>query len=186
MFRIALSVFWFWSFYLGLQGAVGELYAAGIAPDVKSGCLYQLSPPTLTDGQPTTINCDNIGNLKTNCVAGCTGGAPPYAAPANMVRGSASSTVNTAVALIAAGGVGVKTYITGLECYRSDAGTAAVTVTFSDANSMVMVLPNSGGGGGSNVSLNVPLVTAANTAFTFTVSAATTTVYCNAQGYSGA
>jgi hypothetical protein len=102
-----------------------------------------------------------------------------------MVRGAASSTVNTAVTLLAGQGVGLKTYITGLECYRSDAGTAAVTVTFNDSAPTVIVLPNSGGGGGSNIPFNVPLVTAANTALTFTVSVATTTVYCNMQGYSG-
>jgi hypothetical protein len=109
----------------------------------------------------------------------------PYANRENYVRGAASATGTGATTIIAAQGASVKTYITDLECGRSDAGTSAIIVTFSDAASTVLVIPNSGGGGGNNKTFNVPLVTAANTAFTFTAGSGVTTLYCDAQGYTG-
>ena len=47
---------------------------------------------------------------------------------ANMVRGAASSTSNTAVTLIAAPATGVRLYITGLQCYNSGATTSTITL----------------------------------------------------------
>ena len=109
----------------------------------------------------------------------------PYSPRELMLRGSASSTSNTAVTLISAQGVGVKTYITDVECGRTDAGTTAIYVTLSDTASTILVLPNSGGGGGNSKTFNVPLATPANTAFQFISSASTSTVYCSVQGFAG-
>lgn len=34
-------------------------------PDSLPGCIYNSSPPTLTTGQVTALQCDSAGRLKT-------------------------------------------------------------------------------------------------------------------------
>ena len=109
----------------------------------------------------------------------------PYAARELMVRGMASTSSTLSVSLIGPQGSGVKTYITDIQCGRTDAGTTALAVTFNDNANTVMVLPNNGGGGGNNISPKIPLVTAANATFTFSSSISVGTLICNAQGFSG-
>ena len=109
----------------------------------------------------------------------------PYSNRENQVGGSATATGTAATTIIAAGGASVKTYVTDVECGRTDAGSTAVYVTFNDSHSTILVLPNSGGGGGHDKTFETPLATAAATAFTFTSSASISTIYCSAQGFSG-
>jgi hypothetical protein len=109
----------------------------------------------------------------------------PYAARELMVRGMASTSSTLSVSLIGPQGSNVKTYITDIQCGRTDAGTTALAVTFNDNANTVMVLPNNGGGGGNNISPKIPLVTAANATFTFSSSISVGTLICNAQGFSG-
>ena len=146
--------------------------SSGIAPGGKA---QSSEPAAATTGNLTASFFDLAGKQVTS----------PYANRENMVRGSASSTNTSAHTLIAAGGAGIKTYITAIQCGRTDAGTSAIAVTFSNAAADVMVIPNNGGGGGNNQTFPVPLATAANTAFTFTSGTSTSTVYCSAQGFSG-
>lgn len=124
----------------------------------------------------------------TNAALGVSGNpvitAP--AAPGTMLRGHASSTGTGATTVIAAQGSGVKIYVTGIQIGRTDAGTAALTVTLNDTATSVFVVPDAGNGGGSNVVFDVPLVVAANTALTFTSGTGVTTLHVNAQGYTGA
>jgi hypothetical protein len=110
----------------------------------------------------------------------------PYTANTNYVRGAASATGTSATTLLPAA-TSLKNYVVAIQCYRSDTpgSPSTITITFNDSASTVIVLPNTGGGGGSNVPLTIPLVTATDTAFTFTSGTNTTTVYCNAQGYTG-
>jgi hypothetical protein len=103
--------------------------------------------------------------------------------PSNLVSGEASATGTAATRIIAAPTNTRRLYICSAACGRNDAGTTAIFVTFNDTSSTVMVLPNSGGGGGNSVVFASPLTVATATAFTFTSSANTTTVYCNAQGF---
>lgn len=156
--------------------AVGATGAAVPANAVSNGFNAQSAEPAkATTGNLTAAFGDLTGKLVTS----------PYANRESMVRGSVTGTDTAAHTIIAAGGASVKTYITDIECGRSDTGTAAIILTFSDAAATILVLPNSGGGGGNNKTFNVPLVTAANTAFTFTSGTSTSTVYCSAQGFSG-
>jgi hypothetical protein len=140
-----------------------------------SGDAQSSEPSAATTGNLTGAFYDLTGKQVTS----------PYANRENMVRGSATATNTSATTIIAASGSGVKTYITDIECGRSDAGTSAIIVTLNDSASTVLVLPNNGGGGGNSKTFNVPLVTAANTAFTFTSGTSTSTVYCSAQGFKG-
>ena len=108
----------------------------------------------------------------------------PFANKENMVRGSASQTGTSATTLIAAQGAGVKIYVTGVQCKNS--GSTATVVTLNDTETTgsgtVLIVPTSGG---DNEVYQTPLVVSANTALTFIPSAASSTIYCNAQGYSG-
>jgi hypothetical protein len=108
---------------------------------------------------------------------------PGYAASVS----GATSTTSTAAATIIAFGAGWNTtygiHVNGIQCGRTDAGTSAIRITFNDSASTVMVLPNSGGGSASIDFFTSPLQVAADTNFTMTLSANTTTVYCSAQGF---
>lgn len=155
---------------------LGATGSATPANAISNGLDALSSEPTkATTGNLVPAMGDLVGKRVTS----------PYANRENMVRGSASATGTGATTLVAAGGASIKTYITDIECGRSDAGTAAIIVTLSDAAATILVLPNSGGGGGNNKTFNVPLVTAANTAFTFTAGTGATTIYCSAQGFTG-
>jgi hypothetical protein len=155
---------------VGATGAAVPANGPYVAGQARSS-----EPTSATNGNLTGASVDLVGKQITS----------PYANRENYVRGSASSTSNTAVTIIASAGGSLKNYITDVECGRSDAGTAAIIVTFNDSASTILVLPNSGGGGGNNKTFNVPLATAAATAFQFTPGTSTTTVYCSAQGYTG-
>jgi hypothetical protein len=103
----------------------------------------------------------------------------------NLVSGSGSATNTAATQIIAAPSSTRRIYVTGVQCARNDAGTSAVFVTLNDTSSTVIVLPNSGGGGGSNMVFASPLTVASATALTFTASGSISTIYCNAQGFTG-
>lgn len=141
----------------------------------EGGNAVSSEPAKATTGNLTGQMLDLAGKSVTS----------PYANRENQLSGSITGTDTAAHTIIAAQGASVKTYITDLECSRSDAGTAAIVLTFSDAAATVLVVPNNGGGGGHDAHFLVPIVTAANTAFTFTSGTGTTTVYCSAQGYKG-
>jgi hypothetical protein len=145
------------------------------ANSVFSGCRSANTEPTaLTNGQLNGILCGLSGKLVEL----------PYTVKELAVRGTATTTSNTAVTLLAAN-ASFKTYVTSAECWNSSA--VSVTVTFNDSegtgSGTILFLP---AGGGNNARFVVPLVTAAvNTAVTFTPSASETTIGCNAQGYYG-
>lgn len=154
-------------------GATGASVPANAI--TNGGRAQNAEPSAVTNGQLVSLATGLEGKLITL----------PYANKENMIRAAASTVGSTAVTLFSSQGSGVKTYITSIQCFRSDAGTSAVTVTFSDSASTVWVLPNSGGGGGVAQNFPEPLVTAANATFSFQMGANISTAFCNAQGYTG-
>lgn len=155
---------------------IGAFGAAEPANGVAQGVEGQsVEPAAATTGFTIPVMADLVGKVATS----------PYAVRELMLRGSITGTDTAAHTIIAAQGASVKTYITDIECGRNDTGTSPITITFSDSAATVIILPNSGGGGGNNKAFNVPLVTAANTAFTFTSGSSITTVFCSAQGFKG-
>ena len=154
-------------------GATGSAVPANAG--YGGGDALSSEPSKATTGNLTGAFLDLTGKTVTS----------PFANRENMVRGSASETGTSAGTLLAGAGGSLKNYVTDVECGRTDAGTTAIYVTFSDAASTILVLPNNGGGGGNNKTFNVPLATAGNTAFTFTASSGVSTVYCSAQGFTG-
>lgn len=101
----------------------------------------------------------------------------------NMIRGSGSATAASATAFTGMGaqGSGIFIMVTGVQCFRTDAGTTTSYVTLNDSASTPIPLPV--GGGAAPYYATVPLQVAANTAFTFTPADALTTVKCSAQGF---
>jgi hypothetical protein len=103
----------------------------------------------------------------------------------NLVSGSASATTTAATQIIAAPSATRRIYVTAIECGRTDTGSSAISVALNDNATTTLVLPNSGGGGGSNATFSAPLTVPAATALTFAMSSNTSTIYCNAQGFTG-
>lgn len=163
------------------SNTIGTVNAAGVTASgatltenpLANGCRAALSTPTaVTDGQKVSMQCGAEGRVITK----------PYSIKENDLAGAANTTGTGATTIIAAQGASVKIYITGLQCFRTDGGTTLAYVTLNDSASTVEALPPTGG---TNVPFNTPLVVAANTASTFTVSTALTTAYCDEQGYKG-
>ena len=132
----------------------------------------------VSNGQTVGLATDLYGKLVTS----------PWANRENMVRGSSSTAGTAATTLIPAQGVGIKIYVTSMQCFRTDGGTAPIFAGLNDTtsnNGTTVALP---AGGGSNPVFQTPLVVPANTAFTFAPSATVTggQVFCNAQGFNGA
>jgi hypothetical protein len=138
--------------------------------DAIAGRAQNAEPAPASNGQQVQLAVGLEGKLITL----------PFANKENMVRGSASQTGTGATTIIAAQGAGVKIYVTGVQCKNT--GSTTTIVTLNDSASSVLIVPTSGG---DNEVYQTPLVLAANTALTFTPAAASTTLYCNAQGYWG-
>jgi hypothetical protein len=166
---------------LAVQGVTGgkALSSAGATASgasltenpLANGCRAATAAPTaVTDGQKVNAMCGAEGKAVTL----------PYSIKELDVRGTASGTDNAAHSIIASAGGSLKNYITDVQCGNSS--STSTFVTFSDAASSQMYVP---GQGGNNFHLNVPLATAAATAFSFTASTGVTTMVCNAQGYTG-
>jgi hypothetical protein len=154
---------------------------------IQPGWTVFLNTAYLSAGIPTYLAGITASSTATLTVTTGTlvplmgsGGTYPYVAPSNYVRGTASTTGGSATSILPAAGAGLKNYVTALQCFNTSATT--ITATMSDAAASVFGIP---AGGGTNPTFPVPLVTAANTAFTFTPSAGETTITCNAQGYTG-
>ena len=154
----------------GLTGAAVPTTAAFIAARAENA-----EPTPTTNNSLTGLAVGLEGKLITL----------PFANKENMVRGSASATGTSATTLIAAQGSGVKIYVTAVECFNTSASATYVTLndTEGTGSGTTIGVPPSNPNSGSL--FPTPLVIAANTALTFTPAGATTTLYCNAQGYAG-
>jgi hypothetical protein len=146
--------------------------AAATKPPVSEGCRSATSAPTASaDGQVQYALCGAEGKRVIL----------PYAIKELQVRGSSGAvSTTTQTSIIASAGGSLKNYITDLECYNTSATT--ITLSFSDAATSVFILP---AGGGFMKTFNVPLATAAATAFQMTESATAASTGCSAQGFTG-
>jgi hypothetical protein len=129
-----------------------------------------------------TVNCFNPSGGANSAQPCQYSNAAPVA---TLVSGSGSGTNTSAHTIIGAQGANIKMYISSVQCFRTDAGTTADFVTLNDNAATVIGIPNGGGGGGNNIVFQIPIIVAANTAFTFTANAGVSTIYCDAQGYQG-
>lgn len=142
----------------------------------------------VTPGSGANINgvADGSSNFSPR-VAVCDATNPDLCAnvpdKGSYLQGTNTATTTGATTIIAAQGLGIKIYVTAVQCFRDDAGTSLVRATLNDSASTPVPVPQ--GGGSFPSFMVVPLVVAANTALQFTASTAITTMYCSAQGYKG-
>jgi hypothetical protein len=154
------------------QGPTGSAVTANAA--LNGARAASAAPTPVTDGQMVALTAGLEGKLVIL----------PFSVKESMVRGTASQTGTTPTTLIGAQGSGVKLYITGVQCKNTSATGTFVTLNDSETtgSGTILIVP---AGGGDNEVYQTPLVVAANTALTFTPSVGQSTIYCNAQGYTG-
>lgn len=98
----------------------------------------------------------------------------------DIVTGNASNTDGTSTSLIAAQGVGVKTYLTKVTLTNTSATMCYVEIKDGSTVKHTIPVPATGG---ATVDFDPPLPGTANTAWNFDPSAATTTVIASAVGF---
>ena len=154
--------------------AVGGVAANGVSvsgnPVLTAGRAQSSEATPVGNGQVATMAMDLAGKMINM----------PYANKENMVRGNVTVGNTTPATIIASQGAGNKTYVTSIQI--GNTGNTTVMVQLNDSAASNFIAP---AGGGSNVQFPVPLVTAVNTALQATLSGNTTSVYINAQGFSG-
>jgi len=158
-----------------VQGFAANAAAAAGNPVQIGGVAQTAEPTATTTGQATAALYAVTGKAIVE----------PWSLPQSRAYGSVSTGSTTAVTVIAAPGASVRLY-GWIECGRTDAGTAAVTVTLNDVAGTILVIPNTSGGGGNNYAPPIPLQWGINSAITIAVSTATTTMICNAQAFKSA
>lgn len=136
--------------------------------------IYNATPVTVPDGKGSALAVDANGRL----IAVLAG----EAAQTNIVSSSGlvSNTDGASTALIAAQGAGVLTYITDITITNTSASMIYVEIKDGTTTKWVFPVPATGG---VTHSFETPLKGTANTAWNFDPSAATTTVYIAANGY---
>jgi hypothetical protein len=105
----------------------------------------------------------------------------PHAGLEDLVDGNASNTDGTNTQVIAAAGAGIKQYLTSVILTNTSANNIYVEMKSGTTVKATIPLPANGG---AIVTFQTPLKpNAANEAWNFDPSAATTTVYCTAAGF---
>lgn len=121
-------------------------------------------------------------NDRTNSYGGLDG--IPYVRPhcglEDIVSGNASNTDGASTECIATAGAGVKQYLTSVSL--TNTGSALIYVELKSATTVKYTLPVPVGGVTQNFPIPLP-PNAANEAWNFDPSAATTTVYCSMVGF---
>lgn len=151
---------------VGGQAASGATAAGN---PLRTGARAATASPTaVTDGQIIDILTDKIGRI-------INGG---FAIPENNLDGYVTSTATTAATIIASQGTGASIYLTDLEL--SNTSTTQTVITLNNAAATQLSLPASGG---REIHLLTPIKIAANTALTFTMTPAVSSVLAGAQGF---
>lgn len=107
----------------------------------------------------------------------------PFAAEEAVLRGHGSVNGAASIQLLAAGGTGLKTYLTDVTV--ANTGSAATLVSFTDGDASIIGRTIAPAGGGSNIiGLDVPLVTMkTNTPINMLAATATSVLYGYATGF---
>lgn len=128
---------------------------------------------TGTDGDYGAIAVTSSGRVQTTRTA-----------HANMVRGNATVTTTSDTSLIAAGGVGIKNYVTAVQVANSSSTNCVITIKDGSGGSTLGYIA-APANGGAIVYYDIPLVSSSNTAIFFASNNAATTIFVSAQGYRG-
>ena len=149
--------------------------AADSGSPVKIGAKAANAEPTaVANADRVDIIADLQGRIITT----------PYAPKEKWVDGMATVTGVTETSVIAAGGAGVKTYVTTITVSNNSAVDTTIDINDGTTNT-VMILPVPAAGG-VVLSLPIPLVGTANTAWMFQENEAANSVTVSMVGYQGA
>lgn len=106
----------------------------------------------------------------------------PFAAEEARIEGYHSVVSTSVTTLVAAGGVGIRNYIT--DVWVVNTGAANSLITFKDGAGSILGYTIAPSAGGSNlVGLQTPIRTGANATFDFQPATASSIIYCTAKGY---
>lgn len=138
-----------------VQGTVAHDSAAANNPVLLGARAINASPTAVANADVTTLSADLLGKLIT----------VPYAPPELFVSGVTADIVNTTrTEVIAAGAAGVRHYITHILVQNSHA-TVSSWVNIEDGTTAKYSVYALAGGGGASITLPVPLVGTAATAW---------------------
>ena len=126
---------------------------------------------TTTNGSAVMAAFDAVGRII----------AFPYANKENYLAGATSTIASTLLQVIASVNATNRIYITSAQLSNISTATTVV-VTFNDSKTSNFIVPY---GGGSNINFPVPLQFGLGSAMSFSTAPAVSTVYVNAQGFSG-
>lgn len=125
------------------------------------------------------------GNLTWNQLATDSAGrvlAKPFAAEQARIEGYATLTSTSLTTLVAAGGAGIRNYVT--DAWFANTGSVSTLITFSDSAGSILGYTIAPAGGGSNLpGLVTPIRTGANTTFNVQAGSPTSTLYATVKGF---
>lgn len=120
----------------------------------------------------TAMSHDSAGRFLTK----------PFAAEEARIEGYNSVVSGSVTTLVAAGGAGIKNYITDI--HIANTGAAATLVTFrSGGGSSVLGYTIAPAGGGSNMTFQMPMRTLANETFDFQATTSTSILFATVRGF---
>lgn len=159
-----------------IQGTVAHDGAVAQNPVQIAGEARSTERAAVASADVARLVTDLVGKLITL----------PYANPENMVSGAtAAITDTTRTSVIAAGGAGVRTYVTQILVTNSHA-TVGTFVLIEDGTTTLYVGYAAPLGGGFSVALPVPLRGTANTAINVSCVTTGANVRASISGYRGA
>jgi hypothetical protein len=165
------------SFPAAALEVVGDVAHDAIAAGnpVLTGAVARTTEPTaVAAADLAQLMADLTGKLVTL----------PYCTPDQMVNAQITKTTTAIQDVLAAGGVGVRNYVTSISA--SNTSATGVRIDFSDGATIFASFFLAASGGGVSHIMPVPIRGTANTAVRATLSAAVTDVRISVQGYKSA
>ncbi len=174
----------------GIASASGTVAQASTTSG-QAGMLMQgavtTSAPTYTTAQTSPLSLSTTGDLRVTLGTALAAGIDsimPYTLPASLVRGSTSAITGTSdTSVIAAGGSGVRNYITSLSIINSHA-TVGTVVELKTATTVIWRGYAGPNGGGFAITFPAPLRGGSNEAINCAAVTTGANVYCSAAGFS--
>lgn len=156
---------------LDVEGETSHGVIQGGKP-VSVGAIARSADDKVDNGDAVRMMASLLGKLVSL----------PYALPANLIKGAATLTLTSNVAVLAAPGAGSRNYVTSVSGSNTNV-TTDVRVDIKDDTTIFASFFCAAGGGGFSHTMPSPARLADNVALNMALSAAVTDVRVSAQGY---
>lgn len=160
---------------LAVEGETANGVIQGGRPVSMGGLARSTDRTPEVDGDAIRLVADVLGKIINL----------PYSVPGNLVRGAATLTLTSNVAVIAAPGIGIRNYILSVSGSNTNT-TTDVRVDIKDDTTIFASFFCAAGGGGFSHQMPGGVRLAANVALNMALSVAVTDVRVSAQGYKSA